>query len=243
MIHVFNASSEASHATAGLLVQSAQEAVLRTGRFTVALTGGSSPAQLYKLLAGEPYRNEVPWGQTYVFWGDERAVPYHDDRNNARMAFSLLLDHVPVPREHIHRMLGEVQPEASAQQYEEILRAHFAGKPPQFDLILLGMGDDGHTASLFPGTDVVHEKERLVKELFLQQQNMFRITLTAPLINQARQIAFQVFGSGKAATLKKVLEGPYQPDHLPSQLIKPVAGELHWFLDEAAAAELTEGSG
>lgn len=235
MIHAFKEAEQASRATADLLVQTAREAVQRAGRFTIALTGGSSPVQLYKLLAGEPYRSRVPWGQTHVFWGDERAVPHHDDRNNARMAFGLLLDHVPVPREQIHRMSGEVPPEVSAWQYEALLKAHFAVGSPQFDLILLGMGDDGHTASLFPGTAVLHEKERLVKELFLPAQDMYRITLTAPLINQARQIAFQVFGSGKAATLKKVLEGPYQPDQLPSQLIRPAAGELHWFLDEGAA--------
>ncbi len=133
MKHVFKESSDASRATADLLVQTAREAVERTGRFSVALTGGSSPVQLYKLLAADSYREEVPWGQTHVFWGDERAVPHNDERNNARMAFSLLLDHVPVPREHIHRMSGEVPPEASAQQYEELLQAHFAGGPPQFD--------------------------------------------------------------------------------------------------------------
>jgi len=238
MIHVHPDAAAASRASADLLVQTSREAVARTGRFTVALTGGSSPVQLYKLLAAAPYRDQVPWAQTFVFWGDERAVPHADERNNARMAFDLLLDHVPVPPAQIHRMSGEGAPDESARQYEALLKAHFAGGPPQFDLILLGMGDDGHTASMFPGTDVVHERERWVKELFLASQQMYRITLTAPLINQARRIVFQAFGAGKAATLKRVLEGPDQPDQLPSQLIKPTSGELHWFLDEAAAGEI-----
>ena len=238
MIHIAKDAAEASRASADLLVQTAREAVAQNGRFTIALTGGTSPVQLYKLLAAPPYRDQVPWAQTFVFWGDERVVPHNDSRNNARMALELLLDHVPVPPVQVYRMSGELPPEESARQYEALLRAHFAGSPPQFDLILLGMGDDGHTASMFPGTAVVHERERWVKELFLTSQNMYRITLTAPLLNQARQIVFQVFGAGKAATLKRVLEEPYQPDQLPSQLIKPVAGELHWFLDEAAAGEI-----
>ena len=238
MIHVSKDATKASLASADLFVQTAREATARNGRFTVALTGGSSPVQLYKLLAAAPYRDEVPWGQTFVFWGDERAVPHSDDRNNARMAFNLLLDHVPVPPAQVYRMSGELPPDESAQQYEALLKTHFPDGPPQFDLILLGMGDDGHTASMFPGTDVVHERERWVKEVFLTSQNMYRITLTAPLLNQARRIVFQVFGANKAATLKRVLEGPYQPDQLPSQLIKPTSGELHWFLDEAAAGEI-----
>ncbi|HEX8530283.1 MAG TPA: 6-phosphogluconolactonase, partial [Cytophagales bacterium] len=236
MIHVFKDAAEASQASADLLVQTAREAVARGGRFTVALTGGSSPVQLYQLLATPPYRDQVPWAQTFVFWGDERAVPHADERNNARMAFNLLLDHVPVPPAQIHRMSGELPPDESARRYEALLKAHFGDGPPQFDLILLGMGDDGHTASMFPGTEVVHERERWVKELYLASQNMYRITLTAPLINRAHRIVFQVFGAGKAATLKRVLEGPYQPDQLPSQLIKPSSGELHWFLDEAAGS-------
>ncbi len=238
MIQVSKDTAGASRASADLFVQTAREAVAQNGRFTVALTGGSSPVQLYKLLAAAPYRDQVPWDQTFVFWGDERAVPHTDDRNNARMAFELLLDHVPVPPAQVHRMSGELPPDESARQYEALLKAHFSGGPPQFDLILLGMGDDGHTASMFPGTDVVHERERWVKELFLASQGMYRITLTAPLINQARRVVFQVFGAGKTATLKRVLEGPYQPDQLPSQLINPTSGELHWFLDEAAAGEI-----
>jgi 6-phosphogluconolactonase len=236
MIHVAKDVTEASLASADLFVQTAREAVARNGRFSVALTGGSSPVQLYKLLAAPPYRDEVPWDRTFVFWGDERAVPHDDSRNNARMAFDLLLDHVPVPPAQVYRMSGELPPDESARQYEALLEAHFGDGPPQFDLILLGMGDDGHTASMFPGTDVVHERERWVKALFLASQNMYRITLTAPLLNQARRIVFQVFGAGKAATLKRVLEGPYQPEQLPSQLIKPTDGELHWFLDEAAGS-------
>lgn len=239
MIHVFANKEEASQASARFFVRTAKDAVQRQGRFSVALTGGSSPKILYQLLASEPFRSQVPWEQTHIFWGDERSVPHHDEQNNALMSHQLLLDHVPVPPAQIHRMSGEVPPDDSARQYGELLRKHFGDQAPAFDLILLGMGDDGHTASMFPGTPVVHEKERLVKELFLAGQNMYRITLTAPVINQARQILFQVFGEGKAAVLKQVMEGPYQPEKLPSQLIRPVNGELHWYLDEAAAGQIS----
>jgi 6-phosphogluconolactonase len=220
MIQVFATKEEASRAAARFFVQTAKDAVQRQGRFSVALTGGSSPILLYGLLASEPFRIQVPWEQTHIFWGDERSVPHHDEQNNARMSHQLLLDHVPVPLGQIHRMSGELPPDEAARQYEELLKKHFGTQAPAFDLILLGMGDDGHTASLFPGTPVVHEKERWAKELFLAQQQMYRITLTAPVINQARHILFQVFGEGKASVLKQVMKGPYQPDKLPSQTDK-----------------------
>jgi 6-phosphogluconolactonase len=238
MIHIFKNKQEAAKASAGLLIRAAKDAVGREGRFSIALTGGSSPKELYQLLATEPYRSQVPWEKTHIFWGDERSVPHDDEQNNARMSFKLLLDHVPVPAHQIHRMSGELPPAEAAWQYEEILKKYFGDQVPQFDLILLGMGDDGHTASLFPGTPVLGEKDRWVAELFLKQQDMYRITLTAPLINKARQIVFQVFGENKAGVLKQVLEGPTQPEKLPSQLIKPGNGELHWFLDEAAAGQI-----
>ncbi len=238
MIHVFETKEEASEASARFLIRAAKEAVQREGRFSVALTGGSSPKILYQLLAADPFRSQVPWEKTHIFWGDERSVPHDNEQNNARMSFKLLLDHVPVPPHQIHRMSGELPPGEAARQYGEILKKHFGEEAPQFDLILLGMGEDGHTASLFPGTPVLGEKDRWVAELFLKGQDMYRITLTAPLINQARQIVFQVFGENKAGVLKQVLEGPAQPEKLPSQLIKPDNGELHWFLDEAAAGQI-----
>jgi 6-phosphogluconolactonase len=238
MMQVFANDVELSRAATKFFVQTAQNAVKERGRFTVALTGGSSPKRLYELLAQLPYRDEIPWRQTYVFWGDERWVPPDDPQNNARMAFETLLNRVPVPPEQIFPMSGLLPPSRSAQTYEDTLRAHFNGQPPAFDLILLGMGDDGHTASLFPGTTALQEQHRWVIENYLPSQNMFRITLTAPFINQARIIAFLVFGEKKADALYEVLNGKPDPDKYPAQLIKPTAGAVYWFVDEAAASRV-----
>jgi 6-phosphogluconolactonase len=194
---------------------------------------------LYALLAQSPYRERLAWEKVHVFWGDERVVPHEDDRYNAKMAFELLLNHVPIPAAQIHPMSGELPPEESARQYEALLRGHFGNQPPRFDLILLGMGDDGHTASLFPYTPVLQEKSRWVSELYLESQQMYRITLTAPLLNQAHQIAFLVTGATKAATLYEVLHGERRPDRYPSQLIRTESSSTHWFLDKAAAAQLS----
>jgi 6-phosphogluconolactonase len=190
MITVFKDTAELSRTAAELFVQAAREAVEQNGRFTVALTGGSSPVQLYRLLAQSPYREQVPWEQTYVFWGDERWVPLTDERSNAKMALDTFLSQVPVPPAQIYPMWGEGEPEEFAHQYEALLQQHFHQQAPVFDLILLGMGDDGHTASLFPGTEVLQENSRWVLAYYLKPQSMYRVTLTAPLINQARKIVF-----------------------------------------------------
>ncbi|MBC3541057.1 6-phosphogluconolactonase [Rufibacter sediminis] len=235
MIQVYKTPAELSRAAVEIFVQAAQEAVQENGRFVVALTGGSSPEQLYKLLAQAPYRDLVPWAQTYVFWGDERWVPLTDDRSNAKMAFEMLLHHVPVPKSHIYPMWSTEQPQVFAQVYEKQLLNVFDGATPQFDLILLGMGDDGHTASLFPSTPVLHEKEKWVQAYYLEPQSMYRITLTAPCLNAARKIVFMTFGEKKAKALREVLEGEPNPELYPSQLIQPQSGETLWLVDEAAA--------
>lgn len=243
MVQVFDDTSELSQAAARLFVKTAQEAVERSGCFTVALTGGSSPVELYTLLTQLPYREQVPWQQTYLFWGDERWVPLTDERSNARMAFETLLDKVPLPTGQIYPMLSGNQESGDfAIQYEELLKKHFDGLPPRFDLILLGMGDDGHTASLFPGTGVLHERSRWVWAYYLESQSMYRITLTAPLINQARTICFMTFGSNKAKALYEVLEGERNPEQYPSQLIQLEEGEVLWLVDKSAAALLTDAA-
>ena len=242
MITVFNDTQALSQAAAELFVQTAREAVAAGGRFTLALTGGSSPVQLYKLLASSPYREQVPWEKTFVFWGDERWVPLTDERSNAKMAFDTFLKQVPVPESQIFPMWGEGEAEDFANQYEQGLQKHFHQQAPQFDLILLGMGDDGHTASLFPGTEVLSETSRWVRAYYLTPQSMYRVTLTAPLINQARKILFLTFGANKAPALHEVLEGNRNPDLYPSQLIHPKQGEVLWFVDEAAAAQLSNKS-
>jgi 6-phosphogluconolactonase len=241
MMHIFSKAEEIHEPLAQFIVTTAKEAIAQNGRFTVALTGGSSPKKLYELLAQEPHKNELFWKDTYVFWGDERFVPQDDDRYNAKMAYETLLNHVPVPRDQIYPMPYSdiMPPEEVARQYENLLRNHFNTAAPQFDLILLGMGDDGHTASLFPHTPVLQENERWVSEVYHTGQQMYRITLTAPLINKAKKIAFLLFGENKAQVLLDVLEGSYQPEQLPTQLIKPLSGEVHWFIDEKAASKLT----
>ncbi|RNI22691.1 6-phosphogluconolactonase [Rufibacter latericius] len=242
MIQVYKTPAELSRAAVEIFVHTANEAVQEHGRFTVALTGGSSPEQLYKLLAKPPYRDLVPWAETYVFWGDERWVPLTDERSNAKMAFDTLLHHVPISKSHIFTMWGEETPEAFAAIYEKRLLNHFHGSTPKFDLILLGMGDDGHTASLFPGTAVLQETEKWVEAYYLEPQSMYRITLTAPCLNQAKKIVFMTYGQKKAKALQEVLEGDRNPEMYPSQLIHPHQGETTWLVDEAAASLLSKKS-
>lgn len=240
MVHIFNNTDDLSRAAARLFVEAAQAAVQERGRFHVALTGGSSPVGLYRLLAQPEYTAQVPWQQTFVFWGDERWVPLTHEKSNARMAKLELLDKVPVSGQQVFPMWAEgTEPEAFAKKYEQLLQQHFGPGMPRFDLILLGMGDDGHTASLFPHTAVLKEKDRLVQAYYLPPQSMYRITLTAPLINAAKKIAFLTFGAGKAKSLYEVLEGARNEEQYPSQLIRN-DDTVHWLVDEAAAAMLQE---
>jgi 6-phosphogluconolactonase len=235
MIKIFKDQKAASREMAEAISSIAEEAVAREGRFTIALTGGSSPQTLYEILRSDPHRQRIPWQNGYFFWGDERAVQFDDDRNNAKMTFEKLLNHVPVPADQIYRMNGEAAPEKAAEEYEILLKRHFGEQEPAFDLILLGMGVDGHTASIFPGSVAVHEKNRLVTTGYNSEQSTQRITLTAPLINKARHIFFAVFGDDKAETLRQVLEGEYNPEKLPVQLVKSGQSEITWFLDDKSA--------
>jgi 6-phosphogluconolactonase len=206
-------------------------------RFTIAVSGGSTPKRLHELLAQPPYKETLDWSSLHVFWGDERAVPFEDSRNNAKMAYDTLLDFVPVPASQIHVMRTDIAPEQSATEYEKILHEYFDKTPYSFDLVLLGMGDDGHTLSLFPGMPIVHEEKAWAKSFWLQAQDMYRITLTKTIVNKSACVAFLTAGTAKAHALQEVLKGAYNPDLYPSQEIKPT-GELHWFVDEAAAAGL-----
>ncbi len=221
-------------------------------RFTIALSGGNTPKKLHLLLASDQFKNKIDWPRLHVFWGDERYVPFNDERNNAKMAFDTLLNHVAIPKSQIHIMRTDIDAEASANEYESILRNHFpeadkelqttnlptgqAGHKPQtFDLVLLGLGDNAHTLSLFPGEEVIHEKKCWVRSVYVKEINMQRITLTAPVVNLSKCISFLVSGQNKADAVSHVLLNDYTPDLYPAQIIKPVNGELYWFLDEAAA--------
>lgn len=237
-LHIAKDPQQLSENLAAFISQYIQEVLQKQGRFTFALSGGSTPKALYALLAKEPYVNMIDWGKVHFFWGDERAVPFEDARNNARMAYDVLLDKVGALPENIHVMRTDMEPEAAAAEYEKTLHQYFNGKQNTFDLVLLGMGDDGHTLSLFPGLPIVHERKAWVKAFWLEAQDMYRITLTAPVTNLAACVVFMATGAGKALTLKSVIDGATDPDRFPSQLIRPENGELHWFVDEAAAEAL-----
>lgn len=237
-IHIYKNADELSNAVAEWIATYIQSVLQKSDRFTIALSGGSTPQKLHTILAATPYREKIDWDKIHFFWGDERAVPFTDDRNNARMAYDTLLDHLSVPAEHIHVMRTDIDPQASASEYEKILHSYFDETPTSFDLVLLGMGDDGHTLSLFPGTEIVHEQRAWAKAFFLEAQDMYRISLTAPIVNKSASVAFLAAGKNKSKTLQQVLEGAHQPDLYPSQMIKPDKGEVHWFVDEAAAADL-----
>jgi 6-phosphogluconolactonase len=250
-LHILKDINELSTTVADWVIAYINDVLQKQDRFTIVLSGGSTPKKLNELLASEKYRNKIDWSKVHIFWGDERFVPLADERNNAKMAFDTLLNHVPVLAENIHVMQTEnITPEAAAKAYEQILKEYFfedgsdkiqtANNYSQtFDLVLLGMGDDGHTLSLFPGkTSVIHVAKRSCISLWLESQEMYRITLTHAIVNRAKQIAFLVNGTGKAKALREVLQGAHHPDLYPAQIIKPVKGELHWFVDEAAAMTL-----
>jgi 6-phosphogluconolactonase len=222
------------------VIRLASEAVTKSGRFVIALSGGSTPQPLYVLLASERYMRLIDWSRIHLFWGDERCVPPDDPRSNYRMVRETLLDRVPVPSGNIHRIRGEADPEVAAVAYEQELRAFFGTRgeemPPRpgFDLILLGMGEDGHTASLFPEMAALTEQVRWTMAGYVEGTSTWRITLTPVVINAAKNVLFMVSGTEKAERLRQVLEGPVQPEVLPAQVINPVDGQLLWLVDEEA---------
>lgn len=235
MIQIYNNTEEINTAAATLFTTAAQKAIAEKGKFTAVLTGGSSPAGIYKLLASDDYKNKIDWSKVFIFWGDERWVPLNDNLSNAKMSYAALLSHVPIPQNNIFEMYAAgVTPEDYAVTYEQSIRK-VLGDEGKFDLILLGMGDDGHTASLFPGQAVLKEQSKWVAAYYLEPQKMHRITLTAPLINKAEKIVVVAFGEKKAPAFKEVTTGTYNPELYPMQLIKPVSGELLFLVDKSAA--------
>jgi len=228
-----------ANAAAAHIVMLAREAVEARGRFALALSGGSTPAATYRRLAADDLAGQVDWARVHVFWGDERCVPPDHPDSNARMARETLLGRVPIPVENVHRIPAELEPARAAEACERALRDFF-GETPRFDLVLLGLGDDGHTASLFPGAAAIHERERWALAVYVEKLGAWRVTLTPPVLNAARQVTFLVAGAGKAARLREVLIGPYQPDTLPAQIVRPADGRVLWLVDRAAAAELPE---
>lgn len=238
-VRVLEDPEQVAREAAGLFVRLSIEAVSTRGAFSVALSGGSTPRRVYELLASDDYCTQVSWPSVHVFFGDERTVaPDHPD-SNFRMANEALLSRVGLSAANVHRMNGVGDAAANASRYESELRAFFGDVSwPRFDLIMLGMGDDGHTASLFPESAALAESQAWVVANWVEKFRTWRITLTAPAINAARRVLFLVTGTGKAERLREVLAGERDPQRLPSQLIQPRDGTLEWFIDRAAAAKL-----
>ena len=239
-IHVYKNLQELSTAAADLFAASAAQAISSRGRFLAALSGGGTPKPFHELLATAPYRDQITWASTHLFWGDERCVAKDDSGNNYFQARQAFIDSVHLPEENIHRVLSELEPDSAADDYASQLKA-FAEAPlawPRFDLIILGMGDDGHTASLFPGSPVEVNTPTVSVTANYQDRPARRVSLTPLVINAARRVVFLVSGQSKSETLARILHGEPQPDLLPAQRIRPTDGEIIWLVDEAAAGKL-----
>ncbi len=249
---VYEDSNALAHAAAAHFAERIGQAVAKRGRARIAISGGSTPKASFALLADpdQPYAKAVAWDKVELFWVDERSVGPDDPDSNYRMARQALLDKVPVNPEHVHRIEGELDVEEAAAKYESVIRREFrleGAEAPRFDMIWLGMGDDGHTASIFPDTEGVHELGRIVYANHVPQKDTWRITLTWPVINEALDVVFLIGGIDKAEPLERVLYGEYDPVATPSQLIQPKNGSLVFLLDVSAASKLpkpgADGSG
>ena len=238
---VYADAGAVAHALADYFVATGERAIAERGKFTVALSGGNTPRAAYELLAADPLRANLSWSNVFIYFGDERCVPPDDERSNYRMAREAFLDAVPIPSANIARMRGEIDPGLAANEYASILRAELGGMP-QLDLVMLGLGEDGHTASLFPGIAQEVGEHSLVEAAYAQSQAMWRVTITPKLINAARRVVFAVEGVAKARALAAVYEGPRDPKTYPAQLVQPSSGELTWLMDEAAASLLVSRS-
>jgi 6-phosphogluconolactonase len=226
-------------------IEAAAAAAREKDSFSVSLAGGSTPKALYALLVSEPFRGRLPWDKMQVFFGDERRVGPDQPDSNFRMATEAMISKSPLRTEQVHRIKAEnPDTERAARDYEQELRSHFMlahGEAPRFDLVLLGMGSEGHTLSLFPGTKALRDNGRLVMRNWVGKLFAERVTLTAPAVNNAAQVIFMIAGADKAPALKAVLEGPYEPEQLPAQLIQPKNGKLLWLVDSAAGSMLSTG--
>lgn len=240
-LEIYDNSQELAWAAAIAFASLAEQSVAERGIFTVALSGGSTPKAMFSLLSQRPFVDSLPWPAIRFFWGDERCVPPDHADSNFRMTNETLLSKIPALTENVFRIPAEAENHHhAAESYSATLRQTFNSEAPQFDLVFLGMGADGHTASLFPNTEALQVSDRIAVANFVEKLNAWRITLTAKTINDARNVIFLVSGSDKATTLKEVLEGKLQPKNYPSQLIQPANGSLLWMLDEAAASLLED---
>ncbi len=239
-IRVFETPRALAEGAAEELASLAEEAIGERGKFSLVLAGGNTPRLLYERLAQAPFRDQIDWARVEIFFGDERCVPPEHPDSNFRMANESLLGQVSIPQEQIHRIRGEIEPVQAAREYEAELKAAFRSPQPAFDLVLLGLGEDGHTASLFPGSTALKHKKHWVTAVEHHRPPpplVTRITLTLPVLNAAREAWFLVSGGGKANILRRILDTEGETDLLPAQQVQPVSGELVFLVDKAAWPE------
>lgn len=236
-IHILTSDTQWELSIVEELVRLINTAINEQGRCSISLAGGSTPKSVYALLAMPTFAKKIDWSKVFLFWGDERSVPHSHSDSNYKMVKESLIDHINIPAENVFALSQPDQPESSALAYEKTIQEYFQSQKPQIDIMLLGMGDDGHTASLFPGTEILNEKQRLVKEVYLPKLDVYRISLTAPMINASKKILFLIKGENKAPALQQVMSGSDNFVTYPSQLIKKDEN-VHFYLDEAAAKYL-----
>ncbi len=242
-IHIYPNKEKLVAATTERVVDSIEKAIAKNGFCNIALSGGNTPGGVYSLLATIPYKDRVDWGKLHLFWGDERMVPPEHQDSNFKMVEDTLLKHVAVPDDNVHRIRGEIVPEqAAAEEYSSLLNVHFKTDLPRFDIILLGLGEDGHTASLFPGTDAVEERERHAVAAFVPKLDSWRVTLTLPVLNAAREIYFLVSGRSKSDIIQRIMSIKQPSKELPATMVDPDNGELHWMLDSEAMVLINKNS-
>ncbi len=239
-LHIYKSADETITGLADFFVETVNKAITTNGECNLVLSGGNSPKHLYELLASQSYKNKIDWSKIWFFFGDERYVPFDDKDYNGLMAKQSLFDPLNIDEARIFYINTALAPEAAATDYAKKIMAHFGQNPIQFDLILLGLGDNSHTASLFPHTKVLYEMKALMRAIFIEELKAYRITMTAPLINEAHEIVFLVYGASKATAVKHILKGEKDIDNYPAQLIAAEEGTVHWFLDEAAAVQIKD---
>ncbi|RYY68047.1 MAG: 6-phosphogluconolactonase [Chitinophagaceae bacterium] len=239
MIKVFSTTEELCNDAMEQFIGLSVQHIASKGSFVVALSGGRTPNQLYDLMAKKENAEKIDWKNCFFFWGDERYVAHDNKENNSFQAKQHLLDLVPVPEGNIFRIPVNGDHEADAKIYEQTIRSFFKGDAPVFDLLFLGMGDEGHTASIFPGSSLLQEKDALVKDVYVEVKQMQRISFTPKLINAASHIIFMITGAEKAAALREVLEGNKTPEEYPARVVQPTSGGLSWLLDQGAASLLS----
>jgi 6-phosphogluconolactonase len=238
-LHILEDTTALAQEAADRFVAASEEAIENRGQFMVALSGGSTPQEAYSRLADPMLATKVSWRNVHFFWGDERCVPPDHPDSNYRMARKTMIQKVPIPQANVHRIQGELDPDLAAEAYADDLRSVFGSEErPRFDLVFLGLGQDGHVASLFPGSLALRETEHWVLAVFVEALQSWRVTLTPPVLNSARQLSFLVSGKSKADRLQEVLEGEPQIEPLPAQMIQPINGQVTWLVDQAAATKL-----